>query len=87
MSDTEFDIIRRYFMRQQPNRKDVITGIGDDAALLQVPAGMELVVSMDTLVDAVHFLRGTTAAAIGHKALCCFELRLSVGQLFTNSIR
>ena len=69
MSDTEFDIIRRYFMRQQPNRKDVITGIGDDAALLQVPAGMELVVSMDTLVDAVHFLRGTTAAAIGHKAL------------------
>ena len=69
MSDTEFDIIRRYFMRQQPNRKDVITGIGDDAALLQVPAGMELVVSMDTLVDAVHFPRGTAAAAIGHKAL------------------
>lgn len=69
MSDTEFDIIRRYFMRQQPHRKDVITGIGDDAALLQVPAGMELVVSMDTLVDGVHFPRGTTAAAIGHKAL------------------
>ena len=58
MSDTEFDIIRRYFTRQQPNREDVITAIGDDAALLQVPAGMELVVSMDTLVDGVHFPRG-----------------------------
>ncbi|HAJ91316.1 MAG TPA: thiamine-phosphate kinase [Gammaproteobacteria bacterium] len=69
MSDTEFDIIRRYFTRQDSNRKDVITGIGDDAALLQVPAGMELVVCMDTLVDGVHFPTGTPAAAIGHKTL------------------
>ena len=69
MSDTEFDIIRRYFTRQDPDRGDVVTGIGDDAALLQVPAGMELVVCMDTLVDGVHFPTGTPAAAIGHKAL------------------
>ena len=69
MSDTEFDIIRRYFTRQDFNRSDVITGIGDDAALLQVPAGMALVVCMDTLVDGVHFPTGTPAAAIGHKAL------------------
>jgi thiamine-monophosphate kinase len=69
MSDTEFDVIRRFFMRQIANRGDVITGIGDDAALLQVPAGTLLVVTMDTLVDGVHFPKGTTAAAIGHKAL------------------
>jgi len=69
MSDTEFDIIRRYFTRQVPDRRDVVTGIGDDAALLRVPAGMELVVCMDTLVDGVHFSAGTPAAAIGHKAL------------------
>jgi len=69
MSDTEFDIIRRYFTRQLSNRNDVITGIGDDAALLQVPAGMELVVCMDTLVEGVHFPVETPAAAIGHKAL------------------
>jgi len=69
MSGTEFDIIRRYFTRQSPNRHDVIAGIGDDAALLQVPAGMELVVCMDTLVEGVHFPSGTPAAAIGHKAL------------------
>ena len=69
MSDTEFDIIRRYFTRQAPERRDVIAGIGDDAALLQVTAGMELVVSVDTLVDGVHFPAGTPAAAIAHKAL------------------
>jgi thiamine-monophosphate kinase len=69
MSDTEFDIIRRYFTRQVPDRRDVVTGIGDDAALLRVPAGIELVVCMDTLVDGVHFPAGTPAAAIGHKAL------------------
>jgi thiamine-monophosphate kinase len=69
MSDTEFDIIRHYFMRQDSNRSDVITGIGDDAAVLQVPAGMELVVCMDTLVEGVHFPRSTAAAAVGHKAL------------------
>ena len=69
MSDTEFDIIRRYFTRQDSNRGDVVTGIGDDAALLRVPAGMELVVCMDTLVDGVHFPGGTPATAIGHKAL------------------
>ena len=69
MSDTEFDIIRRYFTRQLPDRKDVVAGIGDDAALLRVPAGMELVVCVDTLVEGVHFPVGTSAAAVGHKAL------------------
>ncbi|MEN8205762.1 MAG: thiamine-phosphate kinase [Pseudomonadota bacterium] len=69
MSDTEFEIIRRYFTRQTPQREDVIAGIGDDAALLRVPADRELVVCMDTLVAGVHFPVSTTAAAIGYKAL------------------
>lgn len=69
MTGTEFDIIRRYFTRQQPGREDVIAGIGDDAALLSVPAGMELVACIDTLVAGVHFPLHTSAAAIGHKAL------------------
>ena len=69
MSATEFEIIRRYFRRQQPQRDDVIAGIGDDAALLQVPAGSELVVCMDTLVAGIHFPLSTAAAAIGHKSL------------------
>ncbi|MGB5179773.1 MAG: thiamine-phosphate kinase [Gammaproteobacteria bacterium] len=69
MSATEFEIIRRYFTRQQPQREDVIVGIGDDAAVLQVPADSELLVCIDTLVAAVHFPESTPAAAIGHKAL------------------
>jgi thiamine-monophosphate kinase len=69
MSETEFEIIRHYFVREEPARGDVITGIGDDAAILQVPAGRELVVCMDTLVAGVHFSTVTPPAAIGHKAL------------------
>jgi len=65
----EFDIIRRYFMPAVTRRADVVAGIGDDAALLSVPAGHELVVCTDTLVSGVHFPRHTPAAAIGHKAL------------------
>lgn len=69
MSESEFDIIRRHFMRQSLKRDDVLTGIGDDAAVLRVPAGQDLVVCMDTLVAGVHFPEATSAAAIGHKSL------------------
>lgn len=44
-------------------------GIGDDAAVLNVPADRELVVCVDTLVEGVHFPENTAPAAIGHKAL------------------
>ena len=69
MGDSEFDIIRRYFMRQSVKREDVVTGIGDDAAVLTVPPGQELVVCLDTLVAGVHFPDNTAAAAIAHKSL------------------
>ena len=69
MSESEFEIIRRYFMRQSLKREDVITGIGDDAAVLQVPDGQELAVCMDTLVCGVHFPVATPSVAIGHKSL------------------
>lgn len=69
MSDSEFEIIHHYFTRDRSGRADVVLGIGDDAALLQVPPGAELVVGIDTLVAGVHFPAATSAAAIGHKAL------------------
>ncbi|HYQ72938.1 MAG TPA: thiamine-phosphate kinase, partial [Gammaproteobacteria bacterium] len=69
MSETEFDIIRRYFTRQTVRHEAVLTGIGDDAAVLQVPKDRELLVCIDTLVAGVHFPPDTPAAAIGHKAL------------------
>jgi thiamine-monophosphate kinase len=50
---TEFDLIGRYFERPAAaHRRDqgVLLGIGDDAALLQLPANSDLVAAVDTLV-------------------------------------
>jgi thiamine-monophosphate kinase len=69
MAESEFDIIRHYFAGHRSSRADVMAGIGDDAALLQVPPDRVLAVCMDTLVAGVHFPPNTAAAAIGHKAL------------------
>jgi len=62
----EFDLIARYFTR--PGRHAVL-GVGDDCALLQPQAGMQLAVSSDMLVEGRHFLSTTSAAGLGHKAL------------------
>lgn len=68
MPPSEFDIIARYFANRDA-RSDVPLGIGDDAAVLNVRADRKLVLAMDTLVEGVHFLPGTRAQDIGHRAL------------------
>ncbi|MFO7593729.1 MAG: thiamine-phosphate kinase [Pseudomonadota bacterium] len=68
MALNEFSIIERYFTSSS-HRKDVLLGVGDDAALLQVPQGMQLAVSVDTLVAGRHFPEDTAAEAVGHKTL------------------
>ena len=65
---SEFSLIERIRARAGA-RDDVLLGIGDDAALLRVPEGHELVLSTDTLVAGVHFPEETAAADIGWKAL------------------
>jgi len=65
----EFDLIRRYFQDATNRRDDVTLGIGDDCALLQVPPGQELAVSLDTLVCGRHFVQDVDPEALGHKAL------------------
>jgi len=64
----EFDLIARIRARACL-RDDVFLGIGDDAALLQVPPSRALVVTMDTLNAGVHFPVEASAADIGWKAL------------------
>ncbi|WP_133501240.1 thiamine-phosphate kinase [Cognatilysobacter terrigena] len=64
----EFDLIER-IRRRVVARGDVVLGIGDDAAILDVPAGRQLVVAMDTLNAGVHFPLDTRPADIGWKAL------------------
>jgi thiamine-monophosphate kinase len=64
----EFDLIDLIRSRAA-TRDDVILGIGDDAAIVQVPAGRQLVIAADTLNRGVHFPDNTAAAEIGWKAL------------------
>lgn len=68
MSISEFELIRRYFTDTHV-RSDVLLGVGDDAALLRVPEGMTLALSVDMLVAGRHFPLSTPAHAIGYKAL------------------
>jgi thiamine-monophosphate kinase len=61
----EFEIIARYFAaREGP---DVLLGIGDDAAVIDVRE--PIVVAVDTLVGGVHFPPELDAHAIGYRAL------------------
>lgn len=64
----EFDLIREFFTR--PARDAAVQlGVGDDAALLAIPAGQELVVTTDTLVNGRHFPEDAAPHDIGWKAL------------------
>lgn len=65
---SEFDLIGRYFTWDDIP-KDVVTAVGDDAAVLDVPENRQIVTSIDTLISGVHFPENTSAKAIGHKAL------------------
>jgi thiamine-monophosphate kinase len=68
---SEFAMIERYFsgLELAPSAADIVLGVGDDAAVLAVPAGQQLVVAADTLVEAVHFPAGSAADLIGYRAL------------------
>jgi thiamine-monophosphate kinase len=69
MALSEFALIERYFRSCGMQRADVTLGVGDDAALLRVPEGSELVAAIDTLVAGVHFPHGSPPDSIGHRAL------------------
>lgn len=66
---SEFEIIRRYFTDRGVNRGDVVIGIGDDAAVVQVPPDYDLVTVVDTVVAGVHFSSDARPEDVGHKAL------------------
>jgi thiamine-monophosphate kinase len=65
----EFGLINTYFARAQLS-SDVLLGIGDDCAIVQPPQGRHLVMSIDTMVDGVHFPKGTTAERVGVRVMC-----------------
>jgi thiamine-monophosphate kinase len=64
---SEFSLIARYFAPLATAPEAL--GLRDDAAVIALPDGQELVVSCDTIVEGVHFLGDDPAETIGHKAL------------------
>nr|WP_207168512.1 thiamine-phosphate kinase [Thiocystis violacea] len=62
-------MIRTYFADIGPARADVALGVGDDCALLSVPAGHALAVSIDTLASGIHFFPDCDPEHLGHKSL------------------
>jgi thiamine-monophosphate kinase len=70
---SEFKLIERirnlFARQQQACRYPAVLGIGDDAAVLAVPADKHLLVTTDTLVSGVHFFAEDKPADIAVKAL------------------
>ena len=57
--------------RQDEDAKDVITGIGDDMAVVLV-GGRKLLITTDMLLEGVHFdLERATLEQVGYKAMAC----------------
>ena len=69
MSVSEFDIIKRFFYSDDNHPEHIRVGIGDDAAVISIPDGSEVVSSVDTLNQDVHFLASIPPAALGYKSL------------------
>ena len=63
----EFDIIARYFAPLATN--PAALGLLDDAAVLAIPEGQELVATCDTIIAGVHFLSSDPPDTIGYKAV------------------
>lgn len=68
----EFDLIKTFFNSSQLNfpSEYIDVSIGDDCAVLEVPADQELCISADTLIENVHFPAGANAYDIGTRSLC-----------------
>jgi len=64
----EFALIDRYF-RRAPRDASVQIGIGDDGAVIRPASGVDIVVSVDMLVEGRHFLRDADPRRLGHKTL------------------
>ena len=64
----EFELIDRFFARAG-EAHGVVTGIGDDGAVLQPETGRELVAVIDTLVAGVHVPTDTDPADLGYRAV------------------
>ena len=67
---TEQELISRIKARLMPPPRWMLVGIGDDAAVVEPVRNQVEVLTVDSVVEGVHFdRRFTPPAAIGHRAL------------------
>ena len=66
---SEFSLIKQYFENSTVERDDVLVGIGDDCAIVQSKNHQQIAISVDTLVEGIHFLPNTDPESLGHKSL------------------
>ena len=66
---SELDLIKKYFTRSNAKFENVVKGVGDDSAIVGIPAGKQLIVSTDTLLENIHFPVSTKGSDIGYKSL------------------
>ncbi|MDR9827563.1 thiamine-phosphate kinase [Vibrio sp. FNV 38] len=66
---SEFNLINKYFVGRQSQRRDVLLAAGDDCALVEMPKNVSIAISTDTLVAGTHFLADAPPDWIAHKAL------------------
>ena len=65
----ERGLIRR-LAKLLPSRDDVRVGIGDDVAVVHVESThTDLLLTSDAVIEGTHFLPGSPAAQVGHKAV------------------
>jgi len=84
----EFHIIEHYFKTLNSGSENSVkgegvqVGIGDDCCLLEISARAQLAVSVDTLVEGVHFLENTPPELLGQRALrvCLSDLAAVAAQ-------
>lgn len=77
----EFELIE-HLTRSLPTNSSVVTGAGDDCAVLDLGVPDRLVLfKTDAVVEGVHFVPGTAPEAIGHKALarCLSDIAAMAG--------
>ncbi len=65
---SEFNLIKRYFTWNSRSA-NIVKGVGDDAAVLDISSDKSLVTSVDTSIAGVHFPLGTPAFDVGRKSL------------------
>lgn len=64
----EFGLIARYFSELDAG-PDVVLGNGDDASVLRLSANEELAVSVDSMLEGVHFPQNSPPADIAYRAV------------------